>query len=101
MTVEKHFPYLNVGQTLRFAVNLRAPGTRHGGKAGKDFVNNTTDVLATSFGLKHTLVTRVGDDYIRGVSGGERKRVSIAEAVSLTVTSIRHIGQAVCVLKPI
>ncbi|EDN03421.1 hypothetical protein HCAG_01286 [Histoplasma mississippiense (nom. inval.)] len=31
------------------------------------------------FGLSHTVNTKVGDDYVRGVSGGERKRVSIAE----------------------
>lgn len=30
-------------------------------------------------GLGHTYNTKVGDDFIRGVSGGERKRVSIAE----------------------
>jgi ABC-type multidrug transport system ATPase subunit len=33
-----------------------------------------------TFGLSHTLNTKVGNDFIRGVSGGERKRVSIAEA---------------------
>ena len=32
------------------------------------------------FGLSHTYNTRVGNDFVRGVSGGERKRVSIAEA---------------------
>jgi ABC-type multidrug transport system ATPase subunit len=32
------------------------------------------------FGLTHTINTRVGDNSVRGVSGGERKRVSIAEA---------------------
>jgi ATP-binding cassette subfamily G (WHITE) protein 2 (PDR) len=32
------------------------------------------------FGISHTKNTRVGDQYIRGVSGGERKRVTIAEA---------------------
>ena len=31
------------------------------------------------YGLSHTVNTRVGNDLIRGVSGGERKRVSIAE----------------------
>lgn len=31
------------------------------------------------FGLRHTVNTIVGDDFIRGVSGGERKCVSIAE----------------------
>jgi ABC-type multidrug transport system ATPase subunit len=32
------------------------------------------------FSIRHTLNSRVGDEYVRGVSGGERKRVSIAEA---------------------
>lgn len=31
------------------------------------------------FGLSHTYNTKVGSDFVRGVSGGERKRVSIAE----------------------
>jgi ATP-binding cassette subfamily G (WHITE) protein 2 (PDR) len=31
------------------------------------------------YGLSHTYSTKVGDDFVRGVSGGERKRVSIAE----------------------
>lgn len=31
-------------------------------------------------GISHTINTRVGDDFVRGVSGGERKRVTIAEA---------------------
>lgn len=37
------------------------------------------DVVMAEFGLLHTMNTCVGNDYIRGVSGGERKRVSIAE----------------------
>jgi len=32
------------------------------------------------YGISHTKNTRVGDDFVRGVSGGERKRVTIAEA---------------------
>lgn len=32
------------------------------------------------YGISHTLDTKVGDDFVRGVSGGERKRVTIAEA---------------------
>lgn len=32
------------------------------------------------FGLSHTINTKVGNDFVRGCSGGERKRVSIAEA---------------------
>ena len=40
-----------------------------------------TAVMLAVFGLKHTEHTQVGNEYIRGVSGGERKRVSIAEAL--------------------
>ena len=32
------------------------------------------------YGISHTADTKVGNDYIRGVSGGERKRLTIAEA---------------------
>ena len=38
------------------------------------------DVIMAVFGLGHTVNTKVGNDFVRGVSGGERKRVSIAEA---------------------
>jgi ATP-binding cassette subfamily G (WHITE) protein 2 (PDR) len=32
------------------------------------------------YGISHIVHTHVGNDYVRGVSGGERKRVTIAEA---------------------
>jgi ATP-binding cassette, subfamily G (WHITE), member 2, PDR len=38
-------------------------------------------VVMAVFGLSHTYNTKVGNDFVRGVSGGERKRVSIAEMV--------------------
>ncbi len=38
------------------------------------------DVIAATFGLNHTMNTNVGGYLVKGVSGGERKRVSIAEA---------------------
>ncbi|ORY82114.1 bfr1+ protein [Protomyces lactucae-debilis] len=77
-----HFPHLTVAQTLEFAAETRAPRNRLHGWSRKEYIKNMRDVLATTFGLKHTYNTRVGNDYVRGVSGGERKRVSIAETLS-------------------
>ena len=77
--VDKHFPHLTVGQTLEFAAGVRTPHSRVRGISRQDFIKNMTQVIMTVFGLSHTRNTKVGNDFVRGVSGGERKRVSIAE----------------------
>lgn len=46
----------------------------------KDEIDETVFVLAQLFGIDHILATKVGDHKIQGVSGGERRRVSLAEA---------------------
>lgn len=46
-----------------------------------EFVQYVARVVMAAFGLSHTYNTKVGNDFIRGVSGGERKRVSLAEMV--------------------
>ncbi|PGH06745.1 hypothetical protein GX51_02186 [Blastomyces parvus] len=76
---ENHFPHLTVGQTLEFAAACRTPAARVMGMTRKSFARHITKVVMAIFGLSHTVNTKVGDDYVRGVSGGERKRVSIAE----------------------
>jgi len=43
-----------------------------------------THGLLKVFGLEETSSTVVGNDFVHGVSGGERKRVSLAEVVSKT-----------------
>ncbi len=78
--VDVHFPQLTVGQTLNFAAEARAPRNRIAGVTRKQYAQHMTAVIMAVFGLSHTYNTRVGNDYVRGVSGGERKRVSIAEA---------------------
>jgi ATP-binding cassette subfamily G (WHITE) protein 2 (PDR) len=48
--------------------------------AGREgFSKHMAAVVMNVFGLSHTRNTKVGNDFVRGVSGGERKRVSIAE----------------------
>jgi ATP-binding cassette subfamily G (WHITE) protein 2 (SNQ2) len=76
-----HFPTLTVDQTLQFAAKTRTPHTRID-HTRKEHTKRITDLLITIFGLGHARKTAVGDAAIRGVSGGERKRVSIAEALA-------------------
>ena len=77
-----HFPTLTVEQTLRFAAKTRAPHQRIDNHTRGDYVNVVTNVLSTVFGLRHARKTPVGNAAIRGVSGGEKKRVSITEALA-------------------
>jgi ATP-binding cassette subfamily G (WHITE) protein 2 (SNQ2) len=58
---------------------MRAPHSRIPGESRESFTKFLVDTLLTVFGLNHARKTPVGDAAIRGVSGGEKKRVSIAE----------------------
>ncbi|KAJ5540354.1 hypothetical protein N7513_008686 [Penicillium frequentans] len=77
--VELHFPHLTVGQTLSFAAHARAPHKRLEGLSRAEYCETLVQVVMSIFGLTHTVNTKVGSEFVRGVSGGERKRVSIAE----------------------
>ncbi|GME34398.1 ABC transporter-like protein [Neofusicoccum parvum] len=77
--VDRHFPHLTVGQTLEMAASYRAPAEPWNGMSRDEWASYVTKVTMRVFGLSHTYNTKVGNDFIRGVSGGERKRVSIAE----------------------
>ncbi|CAK7891667.1 pleiotropic ABC efflux transporter of multiple drugs Cdr1p [[Candida] anglica] len=82
-----HFPHLSVGDTLEFAARLRTPQNR-GNVDRETYAKHMASVYMATYGLSHTRNTKVGNDYVRGVSGGERKRVSIAE-VSLSGANIQ------------
>lgn len=80
---ELFFPTLTVGQTIDFATRLKVPF--HLPSNNTDPVKYQTearDFLLRSMGIEHTINTKVGNEYIRGVSGGERKRVSIIEVLA-------------------
>lgn len=78
--VDVHFPMLSVSDTLAFAARARTPRTLPQGFTRTAFADHLRDVIMATFGISQVRNTRVGNDFIRGVSGGERKRVSIAEA---------------------
>ncbi|GAV46590.1 hypothetical protein ZYGR_0A01820 [Zygosaccharomyces rouxii] len=80
--LDVHFPYLTVKQTLDFAIACKTPAIRVNNVSRSEYIRETRDLYATIFGLTHTYDTKVGNDFVRGVSGGERKRVSIAEALA-------------------
>ncbi|GME70519.1 unnamed protein product [Ambrosiozyma monospora] len=85
---EAHIAQLTVGQTLEFAALLRTPQNRPIGVSREEYARHMTKVYMATYGLSHTVNTKVGDEFIRGVSGGERKRVSLAE-VSLCGSNVQ------------
>jgi len=71
-----HFASFSVHDTLRFASNCMYP----------DFFpysgylrESKVVAVARGLGIERVLATPVGNDMLRGVSGGEKKRVTIAE----------------------
>ncbi|KAI0470238.1 ABC-2 type transporter-domain-containing protein [Xylaria cf. heliscus] len=67
--LDVHFPELTLGETLNFAASTRQQNNKELGL-----------VIASKFGLTEAFDTQVGDAIIRGISGGEKRRTSIAEA---------------------
>lgn len=78
---ENHHPTLTVGQTLDFALETKVPGKRPAGLSRQEFKAKVIDLMLKMFNIEHTRNTIVGNPFVRGVSGGERKRVSIAETM--------------------
>ncbi|GAA5952195.1 hypothetical protein JCM10213_004061 [Rhodosporidiobolus nylandii] len=81
-----HAATLTVAQTLSFALSLKTPGKLLPGKNKKEFNQEVQDLLLRMLGIPHTKNTMVGSAFVRGVSGGERKRVSIAEMMATRAT---------------
>ncbi|THC97965.1 hypothetical protein EYZ11_002535 [Aspergillus tanneri] len=80
---ELFFPTLTVGQTMDFATRLKIPFKLPNGiDSPEAYRKETKDFLLESMGISHTNDTKVGNEYVRGVSGGERKRVSIIECLA-------------------
>lgn len=73
---DQHFATLTVWQTLKFSLMNKTK------KSDRVSVPIILDALLKMFGISHTKNTQVGNEYVRGVSGGERKRVSIAETLA-------------------
>lgn len=80
---EVFFPDLTVQQTADFATRMKVPfrlPTEN--ETPEEYQKRSRDFLLRSMGIAHTMDTKVGNEFIRGVSGGERKRVSIIETLA-------------------
>eukprot|EP01114_Cavostelium_apophysatum_P016393 TRINITY_DN464_c0_g2_i1.p1 TRINITY_DN464_c0_g2~~TRINITY_DN464_c0_g2_i1.p1 ORF type:complete len:1450 (+),score=441.85 TRINITY_DN464_c0_g2_i1:26-4351(+) len=78
---DMHFPSLTVRQALDFALKMKTPGNRLPDTSRAMFRENLLNLLLKMFGLTKQIDTVTGDAFIRGLSGGERKRLTIAEAM--------------------
>ncbi|EXM18559.1 hypothetical protein V3481_018957 [Fusarium oxysporum f. sp. vasinfectum] len=80
---ETFFPTLTAQQTIDFATRMKVPYHPPTTFTSRDEARQATrDFLFHMLGVSHTAKTRVGNEFIRGVSGGERKRISILEAMA-------------------
>ncbi|KAL5344219.1 hypothetical protein ACLOAV_010837 [Pseudogymnoascus australis] len=80
---ELFFPTLTVGQTIDFATKMKVPANLPADTGDSvEFERRNKEFLLKSMGIAHTHDTKIGDEFVRGVSGGERKRVSIVETLA-------------------
>jgi ABC-type multidrug transport system ATPase subunit len=70
------FPHLTVKETLTYAARLRLPKTL----TREQKKQRALDVIQ-ELGLERCQDTMIGGAFVRGVSGGERKRVSIGNEI--------------------
>ncbi|CAE6460847.1 unnamed protein product [Rhizoctonia solani] len=77
-----HYPILTVAQTLQFALKLKSPGRLLPEQTRAQLNDDILNMLLSMLNITHTRNTVVGNEFMRGVSGGERKRVSIAEMMA-------------------
>jgi ATP-binding cassette subfamily G (WHITE) protein 2 (PDR) len=71
-----HFPTLTMRETLELAAKARST------KKDWDACHIDVETEARTLGLAKALDTKMGNELLPGVSGGERKRTSIAVLVT-------------------
>jgi ATP-binding cassette subfamily G (WHITE) protein 2 (SNQ2) len=86
---EVFYPHMTVGQTVEFATALKTPAAAQADSTTRaQHKERMISFLLRSMSIEHTKSTRVGDEYVRGVSGGERKRLSIIETLATRGTIV-------------
>jgi ABC-type multidrug transport system ATPase subunit len=69
-------PYLTVREMLQFSAGLRLPNWM-----SKQDKQNRAEEVILKMGLKDCADNLIGSEFVKGISGGEKRRVSIAVQV--------------------
>ncbi|KAM3440346.1 hypothetical protein NHJ13734_003364 [Beauveria thailandica] len=90
---EIFFPTLTVEATIDFASRVKVPPSSCPPPPGiathDEYAQFYKEFLLRSVDISHTAHTKVGNAFIRGVSGRERKRVSILECLTTRASVYR------------
>ncbi|KAH3859051.1 ATP-binding cassette sub-family G member 5-like isoform X2 [Dreissena polymorpha] len=73
MQADRLLPNLTVRETLRYSAQLRLPGN-----ASNFDIEEKVSKVIIEMGLRHVAESRIGGGIVRGISGGEKRRVTIA-----------------------
>ncbi|AFR98586.2 ABC transporter PMR5 [Cryptococcus neoformans C23] len=79
---DEHQPLLTVEETIKAALLLKEPHKKEDKEKRSEYLESLFTRILDTFGMPHTRNTKVGNQFVRGVSGGERKRVSLAEILT-------------------
>ncbi|SJX63026.1 probable ATP-binding multidrug cassette transport protein [Sporisorium reilianum f. sp. reilianum] len=79
---DQHHATLTVARTIDFALRLKAHAKMLPDHTKKTYRKMIRDTFLKMVNIEHTKHTLVGSATVRGVSGGERKRVSILEGLA-------------------
>lgn len=88
-------PELTVEEALQYAGRLRFPG-------GTDpaAIQKAVDGVLDELGIAHIRTSRVGDALRRGISGGQRKRVNLAQELLTRSTRVLFLDEPTSGLDP-
>jgi ATP-binding cassette subfamily G (WHITE) protein 2 (SNQ2) len=76
-----HFATLSLEASMMPASLAKTPRVRERGQGRREWATERLRSYVDALGLGHAMGTAVGNSFVRGLSGGERKRASIIEAL--------------------
>ncbi len=88
-------PTLRVAESLQYAGKLRLPADVDQGE-----LSGTVDRVLGELGIAHIRDSRIGDALKRGISGGQRKRVNLAQELLTRSTRVLFLDEPTSGLDP-